>query len=630
MKRFLPLGIYCLVGAMLFLGFERGEAQLLGPQTNPWRSATQVDLAPFYHGVASGDPTQDGVMLWTRVTTDSLEARVKWRMALDTAMTQMVDSGWVLTDGGRDYTVKVDVGNLQANTFYFYEFEYEDKYSIRGRTRTLPSGSIDSLRFGVVSCSNYDHGYFNAYARLLARNDLDLIIHLGDYIYEYGNGQYGNERRSEPPTEILDLGDYRMRHSHYKLDEDLMRLHQQYPFVSVWDDHESADNAWVGGANNHSPSTEGDWLDRKSAAIRAYFEWMPLRQPDPNGDSTRIYRRFRLGDLVELHMLDTRLQARDEQSTTNRNSSSRTLLGQGQFDWLVNGMDSSTAQWQIIGQQVMMAPLNLNPLPFGSGIFPNSDQWDGYAFERGRLYDSVQARGINNMVILTGDIHTAWANDLPLSGYQSSTGANSIGVEFVTTAITSASLPLPVSLNIVRSANPHVKYVDLTRKGYYVLDINQQRTQADYYTVARVNQVDSNESLQASWQVLAGERFLRQASGASVVNPNRVGVLAPLWPRERPTGPVVGLERYESVWLGIYPNPSLDWISLQFSLVEAGDVRLTCLDMQGRVLETWNWSDLGLGLHRRYLRLGDWPSGSYVLRLELPNAISKTRLIQKR
>jgi alkaline phosphatase D len=273
----------------------------------PTRSGAIECLAPFFHGVASGDPQQDRVILWTRVTTDSTNAVVNWRIASDTAITNIINSGTVTTDDTKDFTVKVDATGLQPFTWYYYEFETEGKRSVRGRTRTLPVGDIDSLRFAIVSCADYTNGYYNAYAKITERNDIFAVIHLGDYIYEYGGGTA--PRNHEPSNEILTLGDYRIRHSHYKLDEDLMRLHQQYPFFAVWDDHETANNAWFGGAENHTPGTEGDWFDRKAAGVHAYYEWMPLRMPDP-AETMRIFRKFNIGDLIDLYMMDTRLQGR--------------------------------------------------------------------------------------------------------------------------------------------------------------------------------------------------------------------------------------------------------------------------------------------------------------------------------
>jgi alkaline phosphatase D len=232
------------------------------------RSLPDEELFPFYHGVASGDPLEDRVIIWTRVTPveakDNVE--VAWRMATDTGMVNIVAEGVFDTNLGRDFTVKVDVENLNPGTWYYYDFMALDNYSLRGRTRTLPSGDVDHLRFAVASCSNYEHGYFNAYKHIAFRNDLQAVLHLGDYQYEYQVGGYSafiEGRQNEPANETITLEDYRIRHSHYKLDEDLRAAHQQYPWFTVWDDHEFANNAWVGGAENHDAG-EGLWSDRKA------------------------------------------------------------------------------------------------------------------------------------------------------------------------------------------------------------------------------------------------------------------------------------------------------------------------------------------------------------------------------
>jgi alkaline phosphatase D len=349
---------------------------------------------------------------------------------------------------------------------------------------------------------------------------------------------------------------------------------------------------------------------------------MPLRQPDPVQDTQRIYRRFRFGDLIELHMLDTRLQGREQQNGTGNTSPTRTLLGFPQFDWLIEGMDTSTARWQILGQQVMMGPLNVQPLTFLPPIYPNADQWDGYSGERKRLYDSVMARNISNMVVLTGDIHTAWAMDLPMVNYVGASGANSAGVEFVTTAVTSQSSPLPISISVIQSINPHIKFADLTRKGYLILDVNRQRTQGDFYFVSTISQIGATETLGASWFVNNGERFLRRANSGSVANPARVGVQAPLNPRftgSQDTTVSIDLvaEDKSSVLLGIYPNPFMEQLQLHYTLQYDAEVSAMVVDMQGRTVWQWEGGQQPQGIHRQSLQPQGLSTGSYVLVLRL-------------
>lgn len=596
---------------------------------NHLRTGARSDLAPFFHGVASGDPLSDKVIIWTRVTTDSVDARVKWRIASDTGMVNVLDSGMVMTDASRDFTVKVDVPNLQPNTFYYYEFEAYNKYSLRGRTKTLPVGDVDSLRFAVVSCSNYAAGFFNAYDALTNRNDIDAVLHLGDYIYEYGDGQFGADRSLQPSAEILTLSDYRTRHSYYKLDEDLIRLHQQYPFITVWDDHETANDAWFGGAQNHDATTEGDWFDRKSFGIRAYNEWQPIRRPSAQ-DTQQIYRKFRFGDLIELYMLDTRLQAREEQNGIDNNPT-RQLLGNQQLQWLVAGMDSSTARWQLLGQQVMMAPIKIptTTFPFTPATFLE-DQWDGYPAERNRLYDSIQINNIPNMVVLTGDIHSAWANDLPLSGYNPNNGAGSIGVEFVVNSVTSQNFPFPVPQSIIQNFNNHVKFSQLTDHGYMIVDINKNRSQCDWYTLSTISSQTYNDNYTASWYTNNGERFLRAGSGAAPANPNHFTIPAPQDPRVRNLVAVQeNANEMQTVLLGVYPNPFQQQITLHYNLETNSEVAFSLQDVTGKTVFAKIIGQQNAGVQRETFDMPQLPAGSYFLTLRMGNKTHQRLLIKQ-
>ncbi len=623
--------LLCCLFSILFL-----SSVLLAqhPNQDANRSAARASLAPFYHGVASGDPLAERVIIWTRLTTTDTVAAVSWRMATDTSMLSVVDSGVYVTNGNRDFTVKVDVVGLQPNTYYYYEFEYQGKLSVRGRTKTAAVGDLDSLRFAVVSCASYAHGYFNAYDRITERNDVSAVIHLGDYYYEYGDGEYGSARTYQPSTEAVNLSDYRMRLSHYRLDQSLMRLHQQYPFICIWDDHETANDSWVNGADNHN-NGEGNWFDRKAEAIRAYFEWMPVRMPDPAQDTQRIYRNFRYGDLVELNMLDTRLQGRQQQGFSNTNAVNRTLLGQPQFAWLNHILDTSTAQWQVLGQQVMMAPLDVNPLPFGQQ-YGNDDQWDAYARERTNLYDSIFANNVQNVVVLTGDIHTSWANDLPTSSYNGTTGSGSAGVEFVVTSVTSPSLDIIAGLSgsassaqsLLYRENDHMKYIELTKKGYYILDINKQRTQADWYYVDRIDQLSPNESWAASWKTDDLSRKLSPAPSAAIPSSSQMAIPAPLLPRERITSTANLASGNQNVLLSVYPNPFDNQIIMQYTIAKAGDVSLHLFDMMGRNLTSKSLGLVDAGIQRAEFSIQNLPAGNYVLIVDI-DGVQQKRLVTK-
>jgi alkaline phosphatase D len=458
----------------------------------------------FSHGVASGDPLPDRVILWTRVSPESEgETDVFWEIALDPEFTQRLNAGWASTSAEVDFTVKVDATGLVAGRTHYYRFWLEGRSSPIGRTKTAPLDGVRHLRFGVVSCSSFAHGYFHVYERLAARPDLDAVLHLGDYIYEYGADGYGGVRQYEPAHEIVTLEDYRTRYSQYRRDEQLQEVHRQHPFVCVWDDHESANDSWMGGAQNHQPDTEGDWEERKAAAQQAYAEWMPIRTDSPEV----IYRRLRYGDLAELFMLDTRLVGRDEQlSGGAEDSEERSLLGFEQEAWLEEGLVSTTSQWKLLGQQVMMAPLQLSGNPI------NLDQWDGYDAARERLLGFIEGEGIDDVVVLTGDIHTSWASDIPSnsSGYSRPDMTGSIVTEFVTPAVTSPGIPgVSESLiNPLRPSFPHIQYVELSHRGYIVLDVTSERVQADWYHVDGILLNEGNEFHAASWSVSSGHPYV--------------------------------------------------------------------------------------------------------------------------
>jgi alkaline phosphatase D len=278
----------------LFLSSSAAAAAALPIIGRARLEAMQNTDPVFRHGVASGDPLPDRVILWTRVTAPGDVVPVRWVVADDPKLARVVAGGEVQTGSERDYTVKVDVTGLRPATTYYYRFESGRGQSPIGRTRTLPARNVSRIRLGVVSCSNYPFGYFNAYAALARRADLDAILHLGDYIYEYQNGRFGDGgkigRIPDPNAEILSLADYRARHAQYKADPDSQAIHRQHPFIVIWDDHELANNAWSGGAENHNPDkAEGDWFVRRNAAVRAYFEWMPIRE-DAASLGPRIYR----------------------------------------------------------------------------------------------------------------------------------------------------------------------------------------------------------------------------------------------------------------------------------------------------------------------------------------------------
>jgi alkaline phosphatase D len=532
-------------------------------------------VAPvFVHGVASGDPRPDAVVLWTRVTPSvdaapgsglGADTAVAWEVARDDRFASVVAAGEVVARAAHDHTVKVDATGLPAATELWYRFRAVGQGSPVGRTRTAPAAgaAVGSLRLGVVSCSNYEGGYFSAYRHLAARDDLDLVLHLGDYLYEYGVGDYGPGpaigREHDPAVEMTVLADYRRRHALYKTDPDLQALHARYAMVTTIDDHETTDNAWSDGAANHQPD-EGEWAERVAQAFQAYFEWMPIRATGGDGDPFRIHRHLAFGDLAELFVLDERTHRSEQVAGVSGSllvtspevaDPDRTMLGAAQRDWLVGGLGGSTATWKLVGNPVMFAPLVLADLPDVEGVTPlladalaalgaspplvvNGDQWDGYQAEQALVRSAFAAAG--GVVVLTGDIHSSWAAEVPADPgtYGPGTGA-STAVEFVTPAVTSdsfsaalasAGVPGAEELSallptVVPVAGPWFKYVDPDRHGFGVLDVTAERVQFEWSYLSDRSDPEAT--------VAAGPSF------ASPAGSNRLVPAGPLGPR--PTAP---------------------------------------------------------------------------------------------
>lgn len=528
----------------------------------------QPTLRPFYHGVASGDPLSDRVIIWTRVTPEADSTlHVRYYLATDTAFQNVVSEGMVTTDSTKDYTVKIDVTGLQSGTTYYYYFQAIGRNSLIGKTKTVPEGDNlnGHLRFAVVSCNNYEGGFFNAYATIAKRTDLDAVIHLGDYIYEYEAGGYrnaslGNKRHQLlPKTEILNKADYRLRYSLYRLDEDLMKAHQQHSFISIWDDHESANDSYLEGAENHTEGAEGNWQARKDIAKKVYFEWMPIREYA----DYKIYRKISYGKLMDLFMLDTRLEGRDKPPVhfDDPDVPMRRMVSDEQFNWLVNGLAASEARWKVLGNQIIFSNYNVGfaagatqipPAPNPTDIVKIRgiedlfiDNWKQYPTQRAALIDSMKNKGMQNVVFITGDSHCSWAFDvtktpvnypnplflnmpMPSPSYNRLTGEGSVAVEFCTPGISSQNFDeaLPLSsalgfqyqmnapLNLKANGlgkldtalglpgnvyyNPHLKYVDLVQQGYMMLDIKKDSSQADWFYV---DILDSTSSVETTGQI---------------------------------------------------------------------------------------------------------------------------------
>ena len=346
---------------------------------------------------------------------------------------------------------------------------------------------------------------------------LGVGLHLGDYIYEYGAGEYGDfpDRDPLPAHEMVSLSDYRQRHAQYKTDQDLQAIHQQFPMIAVWDDHESSNDSYRDGAENHQPLTEGDWETRKQIAQQAYFEWLPIRPREP-GNHSVIYRRFQFGDLLDLTMLDTRLEGRDEQLTIPadpaRNDEDRHLISAEQMDFLLDSLSASTSQWRFIGQQVMFAQLNIAELPSlsegqaqlrGNLSAINMDQWDGYAADRLKILNHIDDNNIDNVVILTGDIHTSWASEIYRNpgSLLGDLFDKPLAAELVTPAVTSPGFPegaAEVAGVLIPVVNPHIRYVEAKSRGFILVDVDRQRTQGEFYYAQSIESFDLRGQIDTS------------------------------------------------------------------------------------------------------------------------------------
>lgn len=472
-----------------------------------------VQQKPFYHGVASGDPLADRVIIWTRVTPmNEQEVKVKWIIATDNTFNEPVKTGVVRTDASKDYTVKVDVIGLNPNTIYYFQFEALSGKSVVGRTKTAAKNGQSPVRLAFVSCSNYEAGYYNAFARIAERDDLDAVVHLGDYIYEYEPNRYGDEsldRKHLPAKEITTLADYRTRYAQYRLDSDFQKVHQMHPFITIWDDHEIANNAYKEGAENHQ-AEEGSFKNRKAAAKQAYFEWLPVR----DNTSRDIYRTIRFGEMVDLIMLDERIKGRtypvDSVEQAEFAAASRSMLGREQLNWFKNELQNAKAVWKIIGNQVIFSPLDISGLGWGSTM--NLDAWDGYPYERSQICQFIEHNNIENIIITAGDTHSSWAFEVP-SEKSDKVIAVEVGTPSITSSNSDESNPLEKVIKAeqaILTKNPHLKFTDLRNHGYLLLSLTNSEATAEWYYVDRIDEPASGETMSKRFVVKSKTNKLKK------------------------------------------------------------------------------------------------------------------------
>ena len=531
-------GLFGLAGATAALAASPGAASGFG--------------RGFTHNVASGEPQANSVLLWTRYVGEA-ETKLDWQVSATQDFARPISEGSVMASPNRDWCAKAIANGLEPDRWYFYRFVAPDgTVSPMGRTRTLPQGPTQSFRLAVFSCANYGFGWFNAYAHAAEANDCDLAVHLGDYIYEYGAGTYPSagqkhpDRHGAPDNEIITLADYRLRYATYRADPDLQRIHQVLPMIMVWDDHESANDSWKDGAQNHQPDTEGSWEARKSVAKRVYREWMPI--------SDEPYAAYDVGDLATLFRIDTRLEGREEQFSVEKVlkgeadpeamvaslqsfasgdylDPARQMLGAAQEQWLGDGLKASKARgitWQVLVQQVLIgkqrAPealfaampdnlpdylrrrLTAGKLARAAGLPSNMDAWDGYPAARERLFKaSLEADA--NLVVLAGDTHNAWNFDLAQDGVP-------VGVEFATSSVSSPGLegylgmvpPKAMAAALVVE-NDELVWADTAQRGYMALELTPMTATSEWRFVAGIKERSTK---------LAGTKRASVEAGAKV------------------------------------------------------------------------------------------------------------------
>jgi alkaline phosphatase D len=478
---------------------------------------------PFTLGVASGDPAPDSVVLWTKLAPRPLEpgggmpaapVEVSWQIAEDEAFSRVVRSGTVVANPEWGHSVHVEPAGLQPGRWYWYQFKAAGETSPKGRTRTMPAADStpDRLRFAFASCQHYETGLYTAYQHL-AREDLDLVIHLGDYIYE-GAAQENRIRRHNSP-EIISLDDYRARYALYKMDPALQAAHAMAPWLVTWDDHEVANN-YAGSISQHPDRTTTEqFLRRRAAAYQAYFEMMPLRRSAlPKGPDMLLYRQLNFGRLASFNVLDTRQYRSDQPLGDGRKaptdivlSPTGTMFGERQRDWLFNGLTRSPATWNVLAQQVMMARVDLE---VGPTVMHSMDQWPGYEFERRRVLKHFHDQKIKNPVVLTGDIHRNWANEL-IADFDR-LESKSVGVEFVGTSISSSGdgSNNRQAAQAIAAENPFVKFLN-DERGYVRCEVTPQRWTTDYQTVPFVSRPGAPLNKRASFVVESGRPVLQPA-----------------------------------------------------------------------------------------------------------------------
>lgn len=513
----------------------------------------------FQHGVASGDPGADSIVLWTRVTTGEESARVHWELATTQDFRENEQQGELLTTGQLDYTVKVIPKNLKPGQTYYYRFRCGSAFSPVGRTRTLPIGEVRRLGIALVSCSNFAFGHFHAYQAIADDPKIDVVLHTGDYIYEYGAEGWGAEiakslgRVHQPIHEIVSLADYRQRHAQYKSDSGSQAMHAAHPLIALWDDHESANNPWQGGAQNHQPESEGDWYSRRAAAVQAYYEWMPIRPPLADQSRIDFWRRYSFGDLATLVTMESRHTARAKQidygaflseisskadaaafEAETLNAPGRRMLSSKMEKFLEESLQASKASqqpWRLLGNAIPMTEVRVPDLTAHGLAMPAGhvngsadlvwkglhnlplylDTWDGYPWAREQLFDLCERAGVRDLFVLTGDSHSFWSNSIRRAN------GSAMGVEIGTAGVTSPGDFVEQGFDeatakridqLIAEHNVGVKWTDNLHQGYVRVTLSPLHAEIDFIAMSSVSEPEFStrqvrrERVEASGQSL--------------------------------------------------------------------------------------------------------------------------------
>lgn len=529
------------------------------------KSATPQTNEAFLHGVASGDPRTDGAIIWTRISLSegAPSAMVSYEIASDSGFETIAHRGDVQTGPGRDFTVKASAKNLAAGAQYFYRFRFGDALSPVGQFKTLQSGSVEEARFAIVSCAHYEAGYFNVYDHIARESGFDAVLHLGDYYYEYAKGGWGADeslgRSHDPAHEIISLADYRKRHAQYRTDPSLQAMTQAHAMIPLWDDHETANDSWETGAQNHDPQTEGAWEARRAAALQAYYEWMPIADPVQGRSREALLRTYSYGDLLTLVTLETRLMARAEPINIDDytkdmngredadafrrdvlNAPNREMIGQAQTDYVIDALTASKAAgqpWRLIANQILMGRVSTTDMgpymveeaiaalegdwpgvrdfvrnsAFGLPVYP--DTWDGYPWAREQFFSALDAAGVNDSVVLTGDSHEYWLNDLARDN------GTKIGVEICTTSVSSPTLKAYFGDNtsdyclLLTKDNEPVRFYDANDNGYVDLTLGRKSG------TARLIIVDTVSTREYTARELASFKIARDGDSVKFKSP---------------------------------------------------------------------------------------------------------------